>query len=68
MPVGYDYFGISVAAYGNTMVIGASNKEAGKGAGRHFSLGDHSRQAGDGKPSSPRHSVGKHRAAESGGK
>lgn len=32
MPVGYDYFGVSVAAYGNTMVIGASNKEAGKGA------------------------------------
>lgn len=31
-PVGYDYFGSSVAAYGNTMVIGASNKEAGKGA------------------------------------
>ena len=31
-PVGYDYFGIAVAAYGNTMVIGAANKEAGKGA------------------------------------
>ena len=31
-PIGYDYFGVAVAAYGNTMVIGASNKEAGKGA------------------------------------
>lgn len=31
-PVGYDYFGIAVAAYGNTLVIGASNKDAGKGA------------------------------------
>lgn len=31
-PVGYDYFGIAVAAYGNTLIIGASNKDAGKGA------------------------------------
>lgn len=45
-----------------------AGQDAGKGAGRHFSLGGHSRQAGDSKPSSPRHSVGKHRAAESGGR
>lgn len=53
-----------------------TGKEAGKGAGqdtgRHFSLGNHTHHTGDGdgsgKPSSPRHSVGKHRAAESGGR